>query len=467
MSREKNPFDNPVRISRQRNRLVIRYYPSGLITDPNDRVKLPGSWRADDPHEAAECKRIADELRARLYAHRAAHGCSVGVPSDVSVTLRNAVSAFITSLQDDVATGTLKAHQSKLKVLIVDHHGDVPITELHTIADEIIARADAPKPDGRPKAVNTRDGYRGSLAVFGTWLTKTHSVPDPFAGRVPPVVTRKERKATARAKVHRANPFARGEDIAVSKDEIPTMEQVIALRDAVLRRETSRPPTSPTSGRGSGGGAKPLEKEAAAQLAESVTAAAATGCREAEVLAMHTSRIDLATGRIVVDRQVDRYSPWDRGAEPYLVPPKHDRERTTLVWPSYLPRLAELCEHADEHNDGWLFVPTRKQRYWCKGFEDVIGRAKELLEWEHQEWVSQGRVGNEPLRFPFTFHALRHFYASHSLTPAPAGGLGWSLGLVQRCLGHSDVRTTQSVYRHVTDLEFIHAVSTPHTWPGL
>jgi len=49
MSREKNPFDNPVRVARQRNRLVIRYYPSGLITDPNDRVQLPRSWRADAP----------------------------------------------------------------------------------------------------------------------------------------------------------------------------------------------------------------------------------------------------------------------------------------------------------------------------------------------------------------------------------------------------------------------------------
>lgn len=467
MSREKNPFGDPVRVSCQRDRLVVRYYPSGLITDPNDRVRLPGIWRADVPSEVAECKRVADELRNQLYAHRAAHGCSIGVPNDVRVTLRDAASAFITSIQEDVATGTLKAHQSKLKVLIVGHHGDVPITELHTIAHEIIARADAPKSDGRPKAVNTRDGYRGSLAVFGAWLATTHSIPDPFAGKVPPVASRKERKATAKAKVHRANPFERSEDIAVSKDEIPTMEQVIALRDAVLRRETSRPPTSPTKGRGASGGAKPLEKEIATQLAEAVTFAAATGCRESEVLAMHTSRIDLTTGRMIVDRQVDRYSPWERGLEPPLVPPKHDRERTTLVWPSFLPRLAELCSYADEHNNGWLFVPTRKQRYWPKGFETVIDRAKELLEWEHQQWDMKGRVGGEPLRFPFTFHSLRHFYASHSLTPALAGGLGWSLGLVQRCLGHADVRTTQSVYRHVTDLEFIHAVSTPHAWPGL
>ncbi|MGE0309921.1 MAG: hypothetical protein AB7Q27_29645, partial [Acidimicrobiia bacterium] len=65
MSREKSPFAQPVRIARQRNGLVIRYYPAGLITDPNDRVKLPGSWRTDIPHEAAECKRIAVEDRPR------------------------------------------------------------------------------------------------------------------------------------------------------------------------------------------------------------------------------------------------------------------------------------------------------------------------------------------------------------------------------------------------------------------
>jgi hypothetical protein len=137
-------------------------------------------------------------------------------------------------------------------------------------------------------------GSQQRCATSSQSLTLRIGVPDPFAGRVPPVVSRKERKANARAKVHRASPFERGEDIAVSKDEIPTMEQVIALRDPVLRRETSRPPTSSTKGRGAGGGAKPLEKETAAQLAEPVTDAAATGCREAETLAFHTSTIGSA-----------------------------------------------------------------------------------------------------------------------------------------------------------------------------
>jgi hypothetical protein len=98
------------------------------------------------------------------------------------------------------------------------------------------------------------------LSAFGHWLEKTHRIPDPFAGKL-------------------------------------------------VRRETCRPPCSKDGRRGNWGGAKPLPKETAVQTAESVTCAAATGVREKEHLAFHTSRIDLRNGRVVIERQLNRYKP--------------------------------------------------------------------------------------------------------------------------------------------------------------
>ncbi len=137
------------------------------------------------------------------------------------------------------------------------------------------------------------------------------------------------------------------------------------------------------------------------------------------------------------------------------------------MWPSFLAKLRELCAYADEHNGGWLFAPTRGQRYWSKGFESMFDRAKELLDYEHQEWANNGRQGEASLRFSFSCQSLRHYYASNWLMRTEAGGLGWSVGLVQRSLGHKDQRMTEGVYRHMLDLEYVHAINTPHRWPGL
>jgi len=61
-------------------------------------------------------------------------------------------------------------------------------------------------------------------------------------------------------------------------------------------------------------------------------------------------------------------------------------------------------------------------------------------------------VKAEGLPKGFTFHSLRHTYASHMLSS------GAPVEFVQRQLGHSSYQTTLSIYRHwIPDRDDLHA----------
>jgi hypothetical protein len=152
MTRPSNPYGDPVQIALNRDRLIIRYYRTGPVTTGNNRVKLPGSWRAAVASEVADCERVAQELRNRLYAHRAAHGLAIGVPDEVRIPLSVVVPAYLDSTRDEVAEGTSVAYKSKLKMLLLDQFGGCSITDLHLLVDEILKLADSPRADGRPKS---------------------------------------------------------------------------------------------------------------------------------------------------------------------------------------------------------------------------------------------------------------------------------------------------------------------------
>ncbi|MFC1965026.1 tyrosine-type recombinase/integrase [Chloroflexota bacterium] len=52
---------------------------------------------------------------------------------------------------------------------------------------------------------------------------------------------------------------------------------------------------------------------------------------------------------------------------------------------------------------------------------------------------------------PFTPHALRHFFATHSLRN------GARLEVVSKLLGHASIAITADIYRHI-DREVIHEI---------
>lgn len=466
-----------MQVQRRDGYLRIRYYPSGVITDPKDRVWSQDRWDPCDPAAGGEAQAAAERLRRTLYAHRAAHGIVHSSTAQVAVTVKDSVAAFVVSLQEEkkeqppAPAGTVAARATQLQCAVCVDHGDREISELAALAPVIVtALMTATNQGGAPLADTTRNGRLDALAVYGRWIEDTYAMQNPFAVHV---ATARKGTTTVReralAKVTRPDPFADGDrNGRVRTEDVPSLHEVIGLRDAVIRRETLGSPRRNSTGRGSGGGAPPLDKEAANQFAESVTFGAASGLRRCEALGVHTSRIRLDEGVVRVDRQLDRYKLWVPGAQPPLVPPKFNIERNVLVWPSYREKLQGLVDYANEHSGAWLFAPTRGQRRWADAASNAIQRAVDLLDEEHDEAVTETSGTTEaPVRWKHTFHSLRHLYVSQSLAPVDAGGLGWSLPFVQRCVGHSSSTITESVYGHIVRDEFEVARAVHHAWPGL
>ena len=194
----------------------------------------------------------------------------------------------------------------------------------------------------------------------------------------------------------------------------------------------------------------------------------ATGLRLGETLGLHTSRIDLATLTIGVDRQLDPRRPWVVGQAPPLMPPKHDKSRRASIWPVYAENLERLMDHADRRTDGWLFPPTGGQVWRTKARESEWRRATKFMDAKRTAAVAVGVPDEElPALWTWKPHYTRHTYGSYSLAPVISGGLGWSVITVKESMGHTSESTTMEIYRHVTSEERALVRSTLIPWPGL
>jgi integrase len=152
----------------------------------------------------------------------------------------------------------------------------------------------------------------------------------------------------------------------------------------------------------------------------------ATGPRICELLALRWDSIDLATGAVAVNTQLDRYRCW-----PAVRKPKGGKTRTAQLWTCYLDVAESLVADAVAHegdDQGWLFPRHRSTKAWADQAGKLAGAAIVASDWN------------------WTFHWLRHGYASWSLAPKTSGGFGLDLAAVSRWLGHSKRSITQDTY---------------------
>ena len=449
MPRPKNPLGNPVSIQKRGEFLDIRCYPNGVVGDPSERRWLNAKFPLDTAEEVIQT--VAEQLRTSLIAHRSAHGQGT-VDELHAVTTREAVDAFVRSLEQSGNTpvGTSKAIQSRLSYNLSESFGNILIAELSLHTAEIVEQVDKRKAI-RSKALRkegTRNDICMTLGQFGAWAVSNLHIPDPFknelAKRQQAAPQRKRQRAMQ--KVDREDPFVRDEqtlDIeSVDPDSLPDRHEIERITKAVYwRASTGSVVESNVNDHRSNRCA--IDPDAARQTSRAIFFFfAATGLRECEALAAHTSRIRISQQIVRIDRQLDRYEPWDPGQRPPLTAPKHNIERNAVVWPEFIPMLRELVAYADEFNEGWLFAPTAGQRWWADAFPNLIKRAT-------QEQVDLGQS-------PWThrLHSLRHFYASHSLAGQEHGGQGWSVPFVSRSLGHASEETTKQTYRHIISGEW-------------
>jgi integrase len=156
-----------------------------------------------------------------------------------------------------------------------------------------------------------------------------------------------------------------------------------------------------------------------------------SGLRWGEHAALTADRIDVDRRRIVVDRQVIETR---RALK--LAPPKNRRRRTTM-FPARTPGGVDLAglvarRLAELPPDGVLF-PSPKG-HWARRSNyrrNIFDPAAVAAGWPKQP---DGR-------WAWTFHSLRHVFATWALAQP-----GARIEDVSRLLGHSTVRVTQDLY---------------------
>ena len=159
-----------------------------------------------------------------------------------------------------------------------------------------------------------------------------------------------------------------------------------------------------------------------------VLMAFATGLRINELLALRHDSIDIETGSVLVDWQLNRYEAW-----PALSRPKGGKTRVAFVWSCYEDVASSLIKDSlaldeDDEHHGWLFPRHRS----TTGFATQAGRlateAALACDWS------------------WTFHWLRHAYATYSMGSKKSGGFRLDPVSVQEWLGHARLSTTQDMY---------------------
>lgn len=174
-----------------------------------------------------------------------------------------------------------------------------------------------------------------------------------------------------------------------------------------------------------------------------------TGLRINELLALRHDSINLKTGEVAVDWQLDRYSPW-----PARRLPKGGKSRVAILWDCYNDVAASLIEDSlaldeDDEHYGWLFPRYRSTTAWADQAGKLAGVAKQTCDWD------------------WTFHWLRHAYATYSMASKKSGGYKLEPVSVQNWLGHVRLSTTQDMYveRQSNDVEV--ARRRTHRLPGV
>ena len=163
-----------------------------------------------------------------------------------------------------------------------------------------------------------------------------------------------------------------------------------------------------------------------------------SGVRWGEMVALTCDRIELDGRRILVDRQVVEGRRCLR-----LGPPKSRRRRTTM-YPSRTPggvdlaalvarRVDEVERCPEASTPSGLLFPS-PQGCWAR-------RSNFARNLFHPAATVAGWPRDSSGRFCWTFHSLRHVFATWALSQP-----GARLEDVSKLLGHSTVRVTQDLY---------------------
>ncbi|GAB3454124.1 tyrosine-type recombinase/integrase [Kineococcus endophyticus] len=154
-----------------------------------------------------------------------------------------------------------------------------------------------------------------------------------------------------------------------------------------------------------------------------VTLSAGTGMRHGECLGLTVDRVDFLRRQLTVDRQLVTV----QGREPFLAPPKTSASVRTIPLPQVV--VEALAEHLRVYpSDDYVF-------------RDTAGEPMRRTAFSARVWRPAIKAAGLPTTF--TFHHLRHYYASLLIRH------GESIKTVQARLGHASASETLDTYSHL------------------
>jgi integrase len=156
-----------------------------------------------------------------------------------------------------------------------------------------------------------------------------------------------------------------------------------------------------------------------------VTLAAFTGMREAELRGLFWTEVDLKAERITVRQRADQWGSLD-------VPKTHAGQRTIELAPA---AVSLLRYWKLECGDAVRVFPSRAKKGAVIGQSGVTEAFRNLQK--------KAGIVDAAGRPRYTFHALRHFFASVMIE------LGYGSKWLQVAMGHEDIKLTLGTYGHL------------------
>lgn len=365
----------------------ISYYPNKQVGKGSPRKQIRGG------KTFAEAMKRAEEIVAEVEI-----GASLKI--DLEATWTTLFAQWERHHVNVIEEGTYRVRMSAINRRLISAIGHIRLIDtdrstLATVVDAAIASGNGS---------SSFDTEVQTLTSIAKWAEERLWLKEDALGPLS-----KMRETIQRGR----NRAAKNEqEMNIRLSDVPTWNDVLALADSfhdVILEETG-------------------DKTMAKQFAAAVRVNAGSGLRQCELLALTENDVSLKAGTINVDKQLDRYVPWQAGAAMATRLPKYKICRKVRVWSIIKKDLKFLVDHAGA--DGVLIPRLGEAALWADAWANRLNKAREAASWG------------------WTQHHLRHHYGSYTTASRDDGGLGQSYPAVQNWMGHKHLETTMRKYIH-------------------